>query len=126
MPERARDHRGLVGEDVAEQVLGEQHVEAARLAHEQHRARVDELVRELDVVVVLRHLVHDLDPELRDLEHVRLVHVRHVPAASARGLEGDARDALDLDLVVDQRVARLAPARRRARGRAARRSRARP
>ena len=48
-------------------------VEAARLAHEQHRAGVDELVRELDVGVVLRDLVHDLHPELRHLEDVGLV-----------------------------------------------------
>ena len=60
--------------------------------------------------IVPRHLVHHLHPELRDLEHVGLVHVGHVAAAPARGLEGHPRDARDLDLVVDHGVARLAPA----------------
>ena len=52
MPSEPVIMRGLVREDVAEQVLGDDHVEAARLAHQQHRARVDELVREPHVGVV--------------------------------------------------------------------------
>ncbi len=76
--ERAGDHGGLVRQDVSEEVLGHDHVEATRLLHEQHGARVDQLVRERHVRVVLRHLFHDLDPELRHLQHVLLVDVGHV------------------------------------------------
>ena len=50
-PERARDHRGLVGEDVAEHVLGDDHVELGRIGDELHRRVVDEQVVERDVRV---------------------------------------------------------------------------
>ena len=48
-PDRAGEHRGLVAEDVAEHVLGEDHVEVARRGDELHRGVVDEHVLELDV-----------------------------------------------------------------------------
>ena len=48
-PEAAGEDRRLVGQDVAEQVLGDDDVEVGRPADEQHRARVDELVVERDV-----------------------------------------------------------------------------
>ncbi len=54
--ERAGDDAGLVGEDVAEEVLGEDDVEVARDVHEVHRHGVDELVLEGDVGVVLARL----------------------------------------------------------------------
>jgi len=106
--ERAGDLGGLVRQDVAEQVLGDDHVEAARVPHQQHRARVHELVDQRHVGEALGHLLDHLHPELRGLEHVGLVHVRHVLAAPARRLEGHPADAGDLDLVVHHRVARLA------------------
>ena len=43
---------GDVGEDVAEGVLGHEHVEVARVHDDAHRDAVDEAVRELDVGVV--------------------------------------------------------------------------
>ena len=44
--ERPGEHAGLVGQDVAEQVLGDDDVEPGRLLDQQHRARIDELVAE--------------------------------------------------------------------------------
>ena len=49
MPERAGEHRRLVGEDVAEHVLGDDHLEVARRGDQLHRGGVDEQVLELDV-----------------------------------------------------------------------------
>ena len=65
---------------------------------------------EAHVVELLRHLLDDGHPELRHLQHVRLVHVGHLAPAVPGGLEGHPRDARDLDLVVDHGVARLAHA----------------
>src|ERR1044071_3214557 len=45
----AREHRRLVAEDVAEHVLGEDHVEMAGIGDELHRGVVDEHVLQLDV-----------------------------------------------------------------------------
>ncbi len=61
--ERAGEHRGFVGEDVAEHVLGDDHVEAARAGDELHRGVVDEHVVEGDVGVVGVDLGDDLAPE---------------------------------------------------------------
>ena len=61
--ERAGEHRGLVAEDVAEHVLGDDHVEAGRVGDELHRGVVDEQVVELDVGVVGGDPAHDLAPE---------------------------------------------------------------
>ena len=52
-PERAGEHRRLVAEDVAEHVLGEDHVELGRARHELHRGVVDEHVLERDVLELL-------------------------------------------------------------------------
>ena len=107
--ERARDHRGLVGEDVAEQVLGDDHVEARRLAQQQHRHRVDELVlaarrRGSPCATSSTTCTQSCDTS----STFALWTCVTLAAAPARRLERDARDARDLDLVVHHRVARLA------------------
>ena len=112
-PHRSGDLRRLVREDVAEEILGDDHVEARRIAHQQHRARIDELVGERHVGEFAGDLVDHRHPELRRLEHVRLVHVRHVLASPLRRLERDARDARDLVFVVHHRVVGRATAVRR-------------
>ena len=47
--QRAGEHRRLVGQDVAEHVLGDDHLEVARGGDQPHRGGVDEQVLELDV-----------------------------------------------------------------------------
>ena len=125
--DRAREHRRRVGEDVAEHVARHHDVELRGRAHELHRRRVDEQVRELDVRILLADARDDVAPELHRLEHVGLVDRADLALAHARGAERDVRDALDLGLRVAHRVERLARAARvRAESRAARRSRGRP
>src|SRR5581483_6450546 len=109
--DRAGQHRRLVGQDVAEHVAGDDDVELARVAHELHRGVVDVHVRELDVAVVPADARHHLAPQLRGLEHVRLVDRADPPASLRRRAEGDVRDALDLGLAVAHGVEALAPAR---------------
>ena len=62
-PERAGEHRRLVAEDVAEEVLGDDHVEVRRPRDELHRGVVDEQVVELDVGVVRGEPADHLTPE---------------------------------------------------------------
>ena len=94
--ERAGDDGGLVGEDVAEEVFGEDDVEVARGVHEVHGHGVDELVLERDVGVVGAELGDGGAPELGDFEDVGLVDGGEFLAALAGELKGDAGDADDL------------------------------
>ena len=59
---------------------------------------------EPDVRVVARDLRDGLAPQLRYLEHVRLVHRCDQPPAAPGGVERHARDALDLGGGIRQRV----------------------
>ena len=111
--ERAGEHRGLVGEDVAEQVLGQHHIEVARPAQQVHRGRVDQHVvqrhaRELVADDTAAHLA----PQARGLEHVRFVDLGDPAAASCGEAAGDAGDALHLGdrvLALIERGRALAP-----------------
>ena len=69
----AREDRGFVGEDVAEEVLGYEYIERTRVGDELHRRGVDELVLELNPWELCRHPGHDLAPEPGGLEDVGLV-----------------------------------------------------
>ncbi len=86
----AADHgTGLVGDDVAEQVVGEDHVEAGRVGHHEDGGRVDVQVVVGDLRVFLGHLVDDALPHVARVdEHVLLVHEGDVLAALHRQLEG--------------------------------------
>ena len=86
--DRAGQHRGGVGQDVAEHVAGDDDVELLRRAHQLHRGVVDVHVLELDVRVFLVHVGDDVAPELEGFQHVGLVDAGHALAALARGLEG--------------------------------------
>ena len=55
----------FVGEDVAEQDIGEDHVKSPRVGHEVHRARVDIHVLELDVRIIRCDARHDFAPQTR-------------------------------------------------------------
>src|SRR5216683_1282383 len=93
----AGEHRRHVGEDVAEEVLGDDHVEARGPLHEEHGAGVDQHVLELQVgELVAHHLRGHLAPQPRGLEHVRLVHRGEPPAPLPGHAPGDAHHAPDL------------------------------
>ena len=102
----AGEHRRLVGQDVAEQVLGDQDVEHCRAADEEHRARVHELMVDVDVGELRADLVDDLAPKPRGGQHVRLVHAGQAAAAALRQLHGEPDDAPDLPLRVPEGVDR--------------------
>ena len=91
-----------------EQVLGQDDVEPRRVRDERHRARVDVHVLDGDVRIVLRHIIHDRAPQLRRLQHVGLVDGGQVLPSLARGVEGHARDPIDLANRVPHRIECLA------------------
>ena len=79
--ERADEHRGLVREDVAEEVAAHDRVELLRPSHELHRAVVDVHVGQLDRRVLLR--VH-LRAQERKREGFEKLRASPVPLASER------------------------------------------
>ena len=84
----ARQHRGEIRQQVAEQVARDDHVESPRRTHELHRAVVRVHVVERHVRVVARaERRHDLPPQQPALHHVRLLDAGHPPRAPARELE---------------------------------------
>ena len=86
----ATDHGAcLVGDDVAEQVVGEDHVEAGRVGHHEDGGRVDVQVIVRDFRIFLGHLVDDALPHVAGVDqHVLLVHESHVLLALHGQLEG--------------------------------------
>jgi hypothetical protein len=103
-PETAGEDGRLVGQDVAEEVLGDDHVEVGRPADEEHRARVDELVVQADGGMARPDLVGNRPPEPRRREHVGLVDRGDELAAGRGELEGQLDDAPDLVLRIWERV----------------------
>ncbi len=100
--ERARRHGRLVGQDVAEQIVGDDHVELLRRAHELHGAIVGEDVLELHVgIAFLVHARDDLVPQHAGLHDVTFLGRVHEVLALARQVESDGGDALDLVGLVD-------------------------
>ena len=92
----ATDHgTGLVGDDVAEEVVGQDHVEAGRVGHHEDGGRVDVQVVVGDLRVFLGHFVDDALPHVAGVdEHVLLVHEGHVLPALHGQLEGVTHHAL--------------------------------
>ena len=108
----AGDDRGLVGDDVAEQVAGDDDtVEGAGVLDQQHGGAVDQLVLELQLGELPADDLGDgLAPEARGGEHVGLV---EGPDLGGRVLgqgeeAGEAGDALNLGAAVGLGVAGVA------------------
>ena len=94
-PEAARKFRGEIGEDVAEHVGAEQHVEPLGLAHEQRGGGIDMHVVRLDIGPFSGNFVgHPLEEAVRVFQHVRLVDDRHLAPPVARRGEGGPGDTL--------------------------------
>jgi hypothetical protein len=106
-PEAAGEHRGAVGEQIAEQVVGDDDIELLGPPHELHSAVVGVHVAELDVhVLAVVKFLHDLAPQDAGVHHVRLLDRGHRVAPDARQLEPDPGHALDLGRGVDLGVDR--------------------
>src|SRR6266436_7058996 len=108
--ERSHDSAGLIGEDVAEHVFGEDDVELGGLENERHSGRVHVHVGKLDIGKINGDASDDFAPETRALQNIRLVDREQSAAAGAREFKCDAGDALDLRLTVAHGVERVARA----------------
>ena len=96
----AGQHGRGVGEDVAEDVAGDDDVELSGGADQLHAGGVDIKVGQLHVGVFAADLDDDFAPELHGFEHVGLVDGAELVAAEAGGLEAGVGDAGDLVLGV--------------------------
>src|ERR1700674_554648 len=108
--ERSHDSAGLIGQDIAEHVFGEDDVELGGLEDERHGGRVHIHVGELDVGKISGDTSDDFAPKTRTLQNIRLVNGEQTPAAGAREFKCNAGDALDLRLTVAHGVERVARA----------------
>ena len=107
-PDAAGHRAGEVGEDVAEQVVGDDDVVATGVRDEMDARRVDVVVRGLDIGVLGCDGIERALPEVaREGEHVRLVHQREmVTVAGAGEVEREAHAALDTEAGVDRTLCR--------------------
>src|SRR5690554_4399553 len=99
----ARDRGGEIGEDVPEEVVGDDDVEARRVGHEEDRRGVDVQVVDRDVGELGIDRIDRATPEVPSVhQHVVLVHERELLARARRSLgESEAHDTLDAERRVD-------------------------
>jgi hypothetical protein len=83
MPIEPGNHCRFVGQDVAEDVAGDDHVERRRRRYELRCRIIDVQVRQLDIGIFGADPDHRVAPELRRLEHVGLVDAADLLAARA-------------------------------------------
>ena len=84
----AAHRRGQVGDDVAEQVVGDDHVKTPRVGDQEDGGSIDVLICHLHIGVVLSDLGHDARPQLPgEGQHVGLVHQRQMLATPPSALE---------------------------------------
>ena len=97
-----------IGEDVAEQVVGDDHVVTLRRLHEIDAGRVDVVVSRLDVGELGRHFVERALPEIAgEGQHVRLVYEREMFAIAFVGqIERVTNTAFDTEPGVDRTLRR--------------------
>ncbi|KAG1377117.1 hypothetical protein G6F60_015339 [Rhizopus arrhizus] len=89
--QRAGQHRGLIGEDVAEHVLGDDHVVLARLGQQVHGHRINQLVFQCHVREFLAaDACGHVTPQARGFQHGGLVHRGDLATALLRQAEGTA------------------------------------
>src|ERR1700686_2398873 len=108
--ERSHDSAGLIREDIAEHVFGEDDVELGGLEDQRHGGRVHVHVGELDIGKISGDASDDFAPETQNLQNIRLVEGEHTPAAGAGEVKCDAGAALDLRFTVAHVVVRMARA----------------
>ena len=103
--ERTRHHRGFVGKNVTEQIVGHDDVELFRVADQLHCAVIGQNVLELDVRSVrLVDFGYDLLPQHACPHDVVLLGGMDLVAALARQIEGNLGDALDFVRGVNLRI----------------------
>ena len=100
----AGDHGGLIGKDVTEHVLGDDHVKLAGILDDLHGAIVHQHIGDLYIGVLPCQLMDDLLPQAAGIQDVALLHGAELAAPLLGGLEADAADAADLLLAVAQNI----------------------
>ena len=91
----ARDRSAQVGQDIAEQVRGDDNLKSLRILDKEHAGRVHQQRVGLHVRILLAHLGKDLIPEYhRIVECIALADAGQALALTARQLIGIADDAL--------------------------------
>ena len=103
--ERAGQHGSHIREHVAEQIVGDNHVELLGPAHELHAERVSEHVIELHIgIFALVQSVGDFMPQDAGLHDVALFRRGDFVVALAREFKRHTADALDFVSVIDLRI----------------------
>ena len=104
-PDRTREHRGFITQNVAEDVAGENDVKGFGSTHELHGGIVHVHVfkRHIGKLFVV-HGNHRVAPELARFKDVRFINACDLAAALAGRFKGDARNAFDLRHAVAHRV----------------------
>ena len=92
--QRAGQHGGGIGQQVAEQVVGHDNIELLGPAAQLHRAGVGIHVGQLDVgIFLVVNLCHDLPPEHTGFHHIGLFHGTDLVATAAGEFKRRPRDA---------------------------------
>ena len=99
-------HARLIGQNVSEHVLGQNHIKLRGILHQLHGAVVNQHVGKLHIRVVLCHLVHHRSPKAGGIQNIRLVHAGHLSSALARNVKGLHGDSADLIFIINQGVNR--------------------
>ncbi len=102
--ERARDHGHFVGEDVAEEVFGDEDVEGVGPLDELHGGVVNIEVVHGDLGVVGGDFVRGFTPEDGSGEDVGFIDGGEAFVAAHGGFEGDVEDVFNLGFLVDHGV----------------------
>ena len=92
---RACQHGGFVGQNIAEHVARDHHVEFLGLFDQLHGGVVDVHVIECHVGVLFVNVSDHVFPELEGLKHIGLVNTGHFFAALAGGLKGHMGNAFN-------------------------------
>ena len=109
-PDRSGKNRRFVSQNIAEHILGHDHVELGRPLDEHHRHRIDQNVLELNIWIGGPNFGHDLAPQSRRFDNVRFVDRGDLRATRSGQIERKPRDPVDLMLAVNERVQRRAAA----------------
>ena len=103
--EGAGEHGGDIGEDIAEQIVGDDHVILLGPAHELHGAVVGQHMFKGHIGIAFGlNAGDDFVPQHAGLHHVALFGGGHAVLAGAGEFESHAGDALDFIGVIDLRI----------------------
>ena len=98
------DHGRHVTEDIAEHVLGEDHVELARLPHQLHGGIVHVHIIQRHTGVFLCHLMNHIPPKLGALQYIGFMDRSHLASPFQGQLHSHPGNAFHLISGIDQRV----------------------